>query len=64
MNEILSFFSKQNTASLVAMFDLQKEIVSAKLVLMKKMDELNSIDTFVKTNKGYKVTGAEGYVCH
>ena len=29
---------------------------------MKKMDELGSIDTFVKTNKGYKVTGAEGYV--
>ena len=62
MNEVLSFFSKKNTASLVAMFDLQKEIVSAKMVLSKKLDELGSIDTFVKTNKGYKVTGAEGYV--
>ena len=62
MNELMSFFSKQNTASLVAMFDLQKEIINAKLVLMSKMDELNSIDTFVKTSRGYKVTGAEGYV--
>ena len=62
MNEILSFFSKKNTASLIAMFDLQKEIVNAKLILMKKMDELGTIDTFVKTNRGYKVTGAEGYV--
>ena len=62
MNEIMSFFSKQNTASLIAMFDLQKEIVNAKLVLMKKMDELGNIDTFVKTNRGYKVTGSEGYV--
>jgi hypothetical protein len=62
MNDILSFFSKENTMSLVMMFDLQKEIVNAKLILMKKMDELGSIGTFVKTNKGYKVTGAEGYV--
>ena len=62
LNEVMSFFSKENTASLVAMFDLQKEIVSAKLVLMKKLDELGNIGTFVKTNRGYKVTGAEGYV--
>ena len=62
MNELMAFFSKQNTASLVAMFDLQKEIVNAKLILTKKLDDLGSIDTFVKTNKGYKVTGAEGYV--
>jgi len=62
MNEVMSFFSKQNTASLVAMFDLQKEIVNAKLILTGKLDELGTIGTFVKTNKGYKVTGAEGYV--
>ncbi len=62
MNKILSFFSKENTASLVLMFDLQKEIVDAKLVLMKKLDELGTIGTFVKTKRGYKVTGAEGYV--
>ena len=62
MNKILSFFSKENTASLVLMFDLQKEIVDAKLLLMKKLDELGTINTFVKTKRGYKVTGAEGYV--
>ena len=62
MNRILSFFSKENTASLVLMFDLQKEIVDAKLILMKKLDELGTINTFVKTKRGYKVTGAEGYV--
>jgi len=32
------------------------------LVLMKKLDELGTIGTFVKTKRGYKVTGAEGYV--
>ena len=62
MNKIMSFFSKENTMSLVLMFDLQKEIVDAKLALMKKLDELGTIGTFVKTKRGYKVTGAEGYV--
>ena len=62
LNEILSFFSKQNTNGLIQMFNLQKQIVEAKLLLTKKLDELSSIGTFVKTNRGYKVTGAEGYV--
>jgi len=59
---MLSFFSKQNTMSLVTMFELQKNIVNAKLILIKKLDELSNISTFVRTNKGYKVTGEEGYV--
>ena len=44
------------------MFELQKLIVDAKLRLINKLNELQSIDTFVRTNKGYKVTGAEGFV--
>ena len=62
MDQLLSFFSKSNTLSLVYMFDLQKEIVEAKLILMKKLNELSSLSTFVKTNRGYRVTGEEGYV--
>lgn len=62
MDQLLSFFSKSNTMSLVYMFDLQKEIVEAKLILMRKLNELSSLSTFVKTNRGYKVTGEEGYV--
>ncbi len=62
MDQLLSFFSKSNTMSLVYMFDLQKEIVDAKLILMKKLNELSSLSTFVKTNRGYRVTGEEGYV--
>lgn len=62
MNELLSFFSKQNTFNLVQMFELQKEIVNAKLILIDQLDTLSSIDTFVKSRKGYHVTGAEGYV--
>ena len=61
-NAIMEFFSKKNTMSLVAMFELQKQIVNAKLILMRKMDTLSRIDTFVQTSKGYHVTGQEGYV--
>ena len=62
LNAIMAFFSKQNTASLIAMFDLQKNIVLAKLILINKLNALANIDTFVKTSKGYKVTGQEGFV--
>ena len=62
MKEILSFFDQKNVKSLIAMFELQKQIVLAKLILINKLDSLQNIDTFVKTRKGYKVTGAEGYV--
>jgi hypothetical protein len=62
LDEVLSFFSPNNKASLKAMFDLQKEIVLAKLKLINTLNRLQSIDTFVKTKNGFKVTGAEGYV--
>ena len=60
--EIMKFFSKQNTVSLVNMFELQKQIVLAKIILINKLNDLAKIDTFVKTSKGYKVTGQEGFV--
>ena len=60
--EILSFFSKENTASLTNMFELQKQLVTAKLILINKLNDLANIGTFVKTSKGYKVTGQEGFV--
>ena len=62
LDDLLSFFSTQNKASLKKMFDLQKVIVLAKLKLINTLNRLGKIDTFVKTRNGYKVTGAEGYV--
>ena len=62
LNAIMSFFSKKNTASLVAMFELQRNLVLAKLILINKLNRLANIDTFVKTKNGYKVTGQEGFV--
>jgi len=62
LNSILEFFSEDNKASLVKMFDLQKVIVLAKLKLINTLNKLNNVKTFVKTRNGFKVTGAEGFV--
>lgn len=59
---LLKFFSAENKENLVKMFELQKLIVIAKLRLINKLNRLQSYETFVKTRKGFKVTGAEGYV--
>jgi len=58
----LDFFSQKNQKNLVMMFDLQKNIVFAKLKLINKLNSINNIDSFVQTKQGYKVTGAEGFV--
>jgi hypothetical protein len=63
LNEIMKFFSPKNKKSLVNMFDLQKNIVLAKLKLINKLNSISNYDAFVQTKKGYKVrTGAEGFV--
>lgn len=62
LQELLSFFSEENKANLIKMFDLQKVIVLAKLKLINTLNKLQDVDTFVKTRNGFKVTGAEGYV--
>ena len=62
LDALLEFFSPKNRDNLTKMFELQKLIVVAKLELINKLNRLSNIDTFVKTRKGYKVTGAEGYV--
>ena len=62
LDDLLSFFSAGNKRSLIQMFELQKEIVLAKLKLINSLNKLSKVDTFLKTTKGYKVTGEEGYV--
>ena len=44
------------------MFDLQKVIVLAKMKLINNLNKLSNVNTFLKTKRGYRVTGQEGYV--
>ena len=62
LDEILSFFSQKNKESLTQMFELQRVIVLAKLKLINILNKLNGTKTFLKTTRGYRVTGQEGYV--
>ena len=59
---VLSFFSPKNKANLINFFELQKSLIVAKLIIINKLNKVNSLSTFVKTSKGFKVTGAEGFV--
>lgn len=61
-DEILKFFSKENRASLIQIFELQRVIILAKLKIINILDKLNNTQTFLKTKKGYRTTGQEGYV--
>ena len=62
LNDLLLFFSASNKLNLKRMFDLQKMIVLAKLKLINILNKLNGSKTFLKTRRGYRVTGQEGYV--
>lgn len=61
-NEVVRFF-RSNAAQLKFIFDLMNLIVDAKIKIVRKLESIKStVDTFVKTDDGYKVTGAEGFV--
>lgn len=61
-NEIMRFF-RNNSAQLKNIFDLMNLIVDAKLLIIRKLETIqSSVSTFIKTDSGFKATGAEGFV--
>ena len=58
----LEWFNDDNKTNLITMFDMQNELVAAKKKLLTHLDSMDSINTFIKTKDGFRVTGAEGYV--
>lgn len=60
-DEQIKFF-KDNKAQMKAIFDLQNALVVAKLIIINKLNKLNSIDTFIKKSDGFHATGTEGFV--
>ena len=59
--EIMRFF-RQNAAQLRSIFDLQNILVDAKLMIVRKLETVKSIGTFVKTDSGFRITAPEGFV--
>ena len=47
---------------LTTMFELMNELIQAKQMVVDKMQKAAKLSTFLRTTKGFKVTGEEGYV--
>lgn len=59
---LVDLFNKYTDKQWQMVFELQNAIVTAKLIIINKLDNLNNVNTFVKTTNGFKATGSEGFV--
>jgi hypothetical protein len=53
---------KKHTTNLTEIIAFQNYIVDAKMGVVKKLNTVKSIGTFIKTKNGFKVVNPEGYV--
>ena len=51
-----------NPKALMNIYSLMNKIVEAKQIIIEKMNKANSINVFLKTRNGWKVTSQEGFV--
>jgi hypothetical protein len=55
-------FLADNSNTLLLTLAVYRRIISAKLLLISKLSNVDKIGTFVKTENGYRVTNHEGFV--
>jgi Family of unknown function (DUF6267) len=55
-------FMEDNSNTLLGVLAIYKRIIEVKLMILGKMQKVESIGTFIKTDNGYKVTAPEGFV--
>jgi len=60
-NEVMRFY-RSNAIQLKQIFDLMNLIVDAKLMIIRKLETIKSIGTFVRTDNGFRITAPEGFV--
>jgi hypothetical protein len=60
-NEVMRFY-RSNSIQLKQIFDLMNLIVDAKLMIIRKLETIRSIGTFVRTDDGFRITAPEGFV--
>ena len=62
MDDKMKFF-RSKSSQLVKIFDMQNLLVTAKDLIIRKLEKSKgAMDTFVRTDKGYRVTQPEGFV--
>ena len=57
-------YMRDNQGKFKSLLGLYKELQTVKQMVIDKLDHLETFRTFAQTDKGYKVTGPEGYVLH
>ena len=60
-NEIVKYLNSKNK-ELDSLFSLRSSIAKGKIILLRKLESVKSIGTFIQTPNGFKVTAPEGYV--
>ena len=60
-NEIVKYLNSKNK-QLDSLFSLRSSIAKGKIILLRKLESVKSIGTFIQTPNGFKVTAPEGYV--
>lgn len=62
INKMNQFFAGNSRDAIADVFRLTNLLVDAKHMIINKMNEAGHINTFLRTNSGFKVTGVEGFV--
>ena len=55
-------FIKEHVPGIVSVYDLYLKIIQSKIIIVKKLEQIRQMDTFVQTDDGYAVTSEEGFV--
>jgi hypothetical protein len=60
--ELMRFY-RSNAGQIKLIFDLHNLIVDAKIMVVRKLQQMRQVTgTFLRTDDGFKVTNAEGFV--
>ena len=55
-------YLKTKNKNMDSIFSLHASITKAKILLVRKLESVKNIGTFIQTSKGFKVTAPEGFV--
>jgi hypothetical protein len=58
----LAYFDRANQKEIQDLFTMYNLMVDAKHMIISKLDQVEGLKTFLRTTKGYEVTGQEGFV--
>jgi hypothetical protein len=55
-------FFRNSSQDLTNIFTFMNLLIDAKLMVVRKLETIKSIGTFIRTDDGFKVTAPEGFV--